>query len=94
MSTIPAPASILEALDMIEDATSYFETAEFKAVPVKTRLEYLEALDQVIATTRVLKAQLLTEYIRRRWDGTVNRAYERPITGSAKASSSGVRGRR
>ena len=88
MNTIPAPASIPEALDMIDNAISYFESADFMALPAETRLKYL---DQVTAITRAFRAQALTEYIRRRWDGTVSRAYERPMTGSTKGSCSAVR---
>jgi hypothetical protein len=88
MSTIATPASIPEALHMIDDAISYFETADFRAMPVETRLEHL---NQVTAIARAFKARLLTEYIRRRWDGTVRGAYERPMTGSMKVSWSGFR---
>jgi hypothetical protein len=91
MSTIPTPTSMTEALHMIDDAISYFESADFSTMPVETRLDYL---DQITAVTRVLKAGLLTEYIRRRWDGTVRGAYERPMTGSLKVSWSGVRAAR
>ena len=86
MSTIPTPTSIPEALDLIDDALTYFETADFMAMSVEARLEYLEALDQITAITRVFKAQAMTEYIRRRWDGTVRWAFERPMTGSLKVT--------
>jgi hypothetical protein len=86
MSTIPTPTSVPEALDLIDDALTYFETADFMAMSVEARLEYLEALDQITAITRVFKAQAMTEYIRRKWDGTVRWAYERPMTGSIKVS--------
>jgi hypothetical protein len=88
MSTIPTPASISEALDLIENGIGYWETAEFKALPVETRIEYF---NEIATIARVLQARALTEYIRRRWDGTVRRAYERPMTGSMKVSWSGVR---
>jgi hypothetical protein len=91
MSTTPTPTSIPEALHMIDDGISYFETADFRTMPVETRLEYL---DQVTAITRVLKARLLTEYIRRRWDGTVRGTYDRPMTGSMKVNWSAVRAAR
>jgi hypothetical protein len=91
MSTTPSPASISEALDMIENGIGYWETAEFKALPVETRIEYF---DQIAAIGRVLQARALAEYIRRRWDGTVRRAYERPMTGSMKVNWSGVRAAR
>jgi hypothetical protein len=91
MSTIPAPTSISEATNMIDDVIAYSETPEFKALPIETRLEYF---DQVTAIARVMKARALTEYVRRRWDGTVSRAYERPMTGSLKVSWSGVRAAR
>lgn len=91
MSTIPTPSSIPEALRMVDDAISYFESAEFKALPVETRLE---TLDQFSAIARAFKARFLTEYIRRRWDRTVSRAYDRPMTGSLKVSWSGVRAAR
>jgi hypothetical protein len=94
MSTIPTPTSVPEALDLIDDAMTYFETADFMAMSVEARLEYLEALDQITAIARVFKAQAMTEYIRRRWDGTVRWAYERPMTGSLKVSWSGVRAAR
>jgi hypothetical protein len=90
MSTIPTPTSIPEALDLIDDAMTYFETADFMAMSAQARLEHLEALDQITAITRVFKAQAMTEYIRRLWDGTVRWAYERPITGSLKVNWSGV----
>lgn len=89
MSTIPTPTSIPEAQRMIDDAISYLETADFTAMPVEARLEYL---DQFTAIARTVKARLLTEYIRRLWDGTVRWAYERPMTGSTKVRSAGVRG--
>ena len=85
MSTIRTPTSAPEALDLI-DALTYFETADFMAMSVEARLEYLEALDQITAITRVFKAQAMTEYIRRRWDGTVRWAFERPMTGSLKVT--------
>jgi hypothetical protein len=44
MSTIPTPASVPEALDTVDDAISYFETADFRAMPAEGRLEYLHAL--------------------------------------------------
>jgi hypothetical protein len=91
MSTIATPTSVPEALDLIDDALTYFETADFMAMSVEARLEYLEALDQITAITRVFKAQAMTEYIRRRWDGTVRWAYERPMTGSLKVTWSGIR---
>jgi hypothetical protein len=94
MSTIPAPTSIPEALDLIEGAMTYFETADFMAMSVEARLDYLEALDQITAVARIFKAQAMTEYIRRRWDGTVRWTYERPMTGSLKVSWSGVRAAR
>jgi hypothetical protein len=84
------PASIPEALDMIDKAISYSETPEFKALPVETRLGYF---DQVAAIARVMKARTMTESIRRRWDGRVSRAYERPMTGSVKVSWSGCSAR-
>jgi hypothetical protein len=85
MSTIPTPTSVPEALDLI-DALTYFETADFMAMSVEARLEYLEALDQITAIARVFKAQAMTEYLRRRWDGTVRWAFERPMTGSLKVT--------
>jgi hypothetical protein len=85
MSTIPTPTSVPEALDLI-DALTYFETADFMAMSVEARLEYLEALDQTTAIARVFKAQAMTEYLRRRWDGTVRWAFERPMTGSLKVT--------
>jgi len=88
MSTIPAPASVPEAVAIIERAISYSESAEFMALPVETRIEYLARLT---ALARTFQARVLAEYIRRRWDGTVSRPYERPITGSLKVSWSGVR---
>jgi hypothetical protein len=94
MGTISAPTSIPEALDLIDRALTYFETADFMAMSVEARLEYLAALDQSTAITRVFKAQAMTEYIRRRWDGTVRWAYDRPMTGSLKVSWSGVRATR
>jgi hypothetical protein len=72
---------------MIDDAISYSETPEFKALPLETRLEYF---DRITAIARVMKAQALAEYVRRRWDGTVSRAYERPMTGSMKVTWSGA----
>ena len=94
MDAIPAPTSIPEALDRIDHALTYFETADFMAMSAEARLEYLEALDQIAAITRVFKAQAMTEYIRRRWDGTVRWAYDRPMTGSLNVSWSGVRATR
>ena len=64
MRTIPTPTSITEALDMLDDGLTYFETADFMAMSVEARF--------------------LTEYIRRRWDGTVRWAYDQPMTGSPK----------
>lgn len=84
MRTIPTPTSITEALDMLDDGLTYFETADFMAMSVEARLEYLEALGQVTTVARAVKARFLTEYIRRSWDGTVRWAYDRPMTGSAK----------
>ena len=84
MTTIPTPTSIPEAVGMIDDAMSYFESAEFNALPLETRLECFE---QLIVISRTMKLRALTEYIRRRWDGTVTWSYERPMTGSTKASS-------
>jgi hypothetical protein len=46
------------------------------AMSVEARLEYLEALGQVTTVARAVKARFLTEYIRRRWDGTVRWAYD------------------
>ena len=94
MCTIPTPTSIPEALDLIDDALTYFETADFMAMSVEARLEYLEALDQITAIARVFKAQAMTEYVRRRWDGTVRWTYDRPMTGSLKVSWSTVRATR
>jgi hypothetical protein len=51
MSTVPTPASIPEVLDMIDRVMSYAETPEFKALLIKTRLQYF---DQVAAIARVL----------------------------------------
>jgi hypothetical protein len=94
MSTIPDTASVTEALHMIDDAMSYFETADFRAMSVEARLEYLEALDRVTAISHAFRARLLTEYIRRLWDGTVTWPHDRPMTGSAKVNWSGVRAAR
>jgi hypothetical protein len=91
MSSIPTPASIPEALDMIDNAMSYFDSPDFMALPAETRIK---CLDQVTTIARAVKAQALTEYVRRRWDGTVRWAYERPMTGSMKVSWSGVRAAR
>ena len=66
---------------MIDDAMSYFDSPDFMALPAETRIR---CLDQVAAIARAFKAQALTEYIRRRWDGTVRWDYDRPVTGAAK----------
>ena len=91
MSSIPPPTSIPEALGMIDDAMSYFDSPDFMTLPAETRIK---CLAQVAAIARAFKAQAMTEYIRRRWDGTVRWPYDRPMTGSAKGSISGVRAAR
>ena len=91
MSITRTPAGIPEVLSAIEAVMNFSETAEFEALPVEERIKYF---DQVAAVARVLKTQAMTEYIRRRWDGKVRWAYERPMTGSMKVSWSGVRAAR
>ena len=91
MSITRTPAGIPEVLSAIEAVMNFSETAEFEALPVEARIKYF---DQVAAVARVLKTQAMTEYIRRRWDGTVTWAYERPMTGSTNSSSASDAGRR
>jgi len=79
MSTIPARTSTL-ALSAADAVTTLLDSPEFSALPAETR----------VSIVRVLMARAMTEYIRRRWDGTVRWAYDRPMTGSLKVSWSGV----
>jgi hypothetical protein len=90
MSVISTPTSVPEVLDLLDDVIDRFEPADFTAMSDEALLEYIEALDWVIAISSAVQVRLLAEYIRRRWDGTVRWAHDRPITGSLKVSWSGV----
>jgi hypothetical protein len=94
MSVISTPTSVPEVLDLLDDVIDRFGPADLTAMSDEALLEYIEALDWVIAISSVVQVRLLAEYIRRRWDGTVRWAYDRPITGSLKVTWSGVRAAR
>jgi hypothetical protein len=94
MSVISPPTSVPEVLDLLDDVIDRFGPADLTAMSDEALLEYIEALDWVIAISSVIQVRLLAEYIRRRWDGTVRWAYDRPITGSLKVTWSGVRAAR
>jgi hypothetical protein len=94
MSVISPPTSVPEVLDLLDDVIDRFGPADLTAMSDEALLEYIEALDWVIAISSVVQVRLLAEYIRRRWDGTVRWAYDRPITGSLKVTWSGVRAAR
>ena len=91
MSVISTPTSVPEVLDLLDDVIDRFGPADLTAMSDEALLEYIEALDWVIAISSVVRVRLLAAYIRRRWDGTVRWAYDRPITGSLKVTWSGVR---